>query len=98
MAPRTDTQFSGINTSRWDGRLRRVLGGEGNSSAAMSMLAFQATPLWAGVRQCLLVITHFTQGWGRVGWAGRRLHGWAWKGPEDKSKRAGALFLAGRLR
>lgn len=62
-------------------------GEEGNSSAALSTLALQATPLWAGVRQCLLVITHFTRGWG-----GRRLHGWAWKGPEDKSKRAGGSF------
>lgn len=26
------------------------------------------------------------------GGGGRRLHGWAWKGPEDKSKRAGGSF------
>lgn len=61
--------------------------GKGNSSA-MSTLALEATPLWAGIRQCLLVITHFTQEWGE---GGRRLHGWAWKGPEGKSKR-GSLF------
>lgn len=61
--------------------------GEGNSSA-MFTLALQATPLWAGVRQCLLVITHFTRGWGE---GGRRLHRWAWKGPED-SPRGGSLF------
>lgn len=53
--------------------------GKGTNSSAMSTLALQATPLWAGVRQCLLVITHFTRGRGEE----RRLHGWAWKGPED---------------
>lgn len=57
------TQFSGINTSRHGGRLQRVLGEEGNSSA-MSTLALQAMPLWPGVRQCLLVRRDFTRGRG----------------------------------
>lgn len=62
LAPRTDTQLSGIDTSRWDGRLRRVRGRGKGTAGAMFTLALQATPLWAGVRQCLLVITHFTRG------------------------------------
>lgn len=70
LAPRTDTQFT-IQWHRyiqtgWQAAAGAGRGRERNSSA-MSTLALQATPLWAGVRQCLLVITHFTQGRGRGG-------------------------------
>lgn len=94
LVPRTDTQqLGGIDTSRWDGQAEAGAGRGRKQAVAMSTLALQATPLRAGVRQCLLVVTRFTQGW-RWGWGGRRLHGWAWKGPEDRSKGGGEGALS----
>lgn len=77
LVPRTQ-QFSGIiDTSRRDGRLQRVLGG--GTAASRSTLA-----LWAGLRQCLLVIIHFTQG-------GEETPRTGLKGPEGGSERGGTL-------
>lgn len=82
LFPQTQ-QFSGINTSRRDGRLQRVLGGE---AASRSTLALQAMPLWAGLRQCLLVIIHFTQG-------GDETPRMGLKGPEGGSERGTLSWL-----
>lgn len=56
------------------------------TAAARSTLALQATPLWAGLRQCLLVIIHFTQG-------GEETPRTGLKGPEGGSERGTLSWL-----